>query len=152
MDNLQKVFEKFGFSDVRTLIASGNVLFDTETIDEEILREDIEEALLKQFGFTIPVILRTKDEIEILVKNDPFANVEIEQGARLQITFFAEEIDGKAPIEKEGFVIVYVGKREVASVVALSGKTTDLMAFVDKTFGKNSTTRNWNTVQKLLEK
>jgi uncharacterized protein (DUF1697 family) len=62
---------------------------------------------------------------------------------------FDQKIRGEFPIQKKGFTIVLLGERELGSMVYSTGKTTELMTFIDKTFGKNSTTRNLNTLQKL---
>lgn len=151
MEDLQQVFEAMGFTNIKTLIASGNVLFNTSENNEVVLTKGIEESLEKHVGFAIPVMLRTKEELENLIAEDPFKNIVVEQGTRLQITLFDSELNKVSPIQKKGFAVVYVGKRELGSVVYLTGKTTDLMTFIDKNFGKDSTTRNWNTLQKLLK-
>lgn len=151
MDDLQDVFLSHGFSAVKTLIASGNVIFETAETNEEKLRLEIENMLLQKFGFRIAVILRSKEALEKLVKSEPFKDAPQEKGVRLQITLFSENIKSFEPIKKDGFEIHVIGKRELASIVYPEGKTTDLMTFIDKTFGKNSTTRDWNTLLKLID-
>lgn len=151
MDDLQKVFEALGFTDIKTLIASGNVAFTALEIDEKDLQQKIEKALEKFFGFTILVILRTMDEIDKLIKVEPFKRIEIEPGIRLQITFFSADMKSTESIKNHDFLITIIDNRTLASVVYPNGKTTNLMTTIDKTFGKYSTTRNWNTIQKLLK-
>ncbi|HXS15318.1 MAG TPA: DUF1697 domain-containing protein [Candidatus Saccharimonadales bacterium] len=151
MQDLEQVFEQMGFINSKTLLASGNVLFDSIEKNEELLKKEIQEALQKQFGFSIPVVLRTKEEIVQLVKKRPFQYEVIENGMRLQITFFDKKVTGDFPIHEKGFTLFALGERELGSVIQPEGKTTELMTFIDKTFGKNSTTRNWNTLQKLTK-
>jgi uncharacterized protein (DUF1697 family) len=111
---------------------------------------EIEKILLEKFGFSIFVILRTKKEVESLIEKNTFNSENFEKGTRLQITLFSNDIKSSEVIKKEGFEIHVIGKRELASNVYPEGKTTELMTFIDKTFGKNSTTRNWNTILKLV--
>lgn len=151
MIDLQKAFEDLGFTQVRTLIASGNVLFESSEKNEEKLQEIIEKKLEIVFGFTILVILRSKKEIKDLIMHEPFKNSSQEKGTRFQITLFSGDIKSKENIKQEGFEILPIDKRTLASVVYPNGKTTELMTFVDKNFGKNSTTRNWNTLLKLID-
>ena len=150
MEDVQNVFVSHGFSTVKTLIASGNVLFASSEKDEKKLCSEIEKNLFDTFGFGIFVILKSKEEIESLIKKEPFGSGDFEKGTRLQITLFSEDITSSETIEKEGFEIHVVDKRTLASIVYPEGKTTELMTFIDKMFGRNSTTRNWNTIQKLV--
>lgn len=149
MEDLQNCFVSHGFSTVKTLIASGNVIFESDETDEEKLRHDIEEMLVKKLGFSIITILRKQKEVESLIKIKPFGSGNFPKGTRLHVTLFSDEIKSSEIIKKDGFEIHVVGTRELASIVYPEGKTTELMTFIDKTFGKNSTTRNWNTIQKL---
>jgi len=156
MGDLQKIFVDLGFTEVKTLIATGNVIFETDEQNEEVLRVKLETVLEKRFAFSIPVILRTKREIEKLLELNPFKEIATPSArndgskVRLQVTLFGHMINGRVPIKQNGFEIVYIGKRDIASIVYPDGKTTELMTYVDKIFGKNSTTRNWNTIQKLI--
>ena len=150
MEDLQNCFVSHGFSTVKTLIASGNVMFESEETNEEKLRVEIEKILLEKFNFSIFVILRMKKEVESLVKKYTFSSENFEKGTRLQITLFSNDIKSSEVIKKEEFEIHLLGKRELVSIVYPEGKTTELMTFIDKTFGKNSTTRNWNTILKLV--
>lgn len=149
MEDLQKTFEDLGFSDIKTLIASGNVVFATPETNEKVLQQKIEELLEKTFGFTIPVILRRKDEIEKLIEENPFKNIKIEPGTRLQMTLFSDAMKSQESIKNTEFMIRNIDNRTLAGIVYPNGKTTNLMTTIDRTFGKYSTTRNWNTILKL---
>lgn len=153
MGDLQHVFEELGFTQVKTLIASGNVFFASLENDREKLRKNIEEKLEKYFAFSIPVILRTREDVEDLVKQNPFYGISRsdEKGVRLQVTLFDHEITGEFPMHKNGFTMFLINKKALGSVVYPEGKTTELMTFIDKTFGKNATTRNWNTLVKIIK-
>src|SRR6187551_1759789 len=58
-DELQAIFEGCGFSDVKTVLASGNVVFSSDLVDEAVLQERIETALHDALGYTVNVMVRT---------------------------------------------------------------------------------------------
>ena len=69
MEALDRIFSSLRFKDVKTLIASGNVLFTGPAGDPTVR---IEKALLKGLGFEVPVMVRTLAGIEAILKADPF--------------------------------------------------------------------------------
>ena len=162
MADLRQAFKSWGFTNIRTLLASGNVLFEsdeTDTSDDaSSLQQSIEAGLAKTFGFDVAVIIRTLEEIQALVETDPFQEIEVTPNTRLYITFLSEKPTSDLPIPyqspEKNYQILAVSDREICSVLTLTDKmrTTDAMNILEKEFGKNITTRNWNTVLKLLEK
>ena len=66
---LKSAFEAMGFTEVKTLLASGNVLFDAKP--SKGLKAKIEAGLKEQFGFAIGTVLRSVDELEAMVASDP---------------------------------------------------------------------------------
>lgn len=155
MRDLKKALEDLGFTDVKTLLNSGNVVFSSTKKGLEVLTQQIEQKLENVFKFKIRVMVRTSDEIHSLVVSEPFKNIPVTPETRLYITFRADEAKSnlKIPYEspEKDFRILAVSKEEICSVLILSPKsgTVDLMSFIEKEFGKNVTTRNWNTVVKL---
>src|SRR5579862_9205844 len=91
MVELKKVFEDSGFSDVRTLLNSGNVVFSSTEKDVRVLTDKIEIRLEKEFTFHISVIVRTSDAIQSLVESDPFESIIVTSETRLYVTFFSEK-------------------------------------------------------------
>lgn len=156
MDELRKAFEAMGLSNVRTLLATGNVIFEASETDADALVGVIEAGLTKAFDHNVPVILRRLDHIRELVQSGPFDGVEVTKDTRLYVTFLSEKplhsLD--VPYESPGqdFTILQVSDGEVCSVLTLTEKfrTVDSMKILEKQFGKGITTRNWNTVNKLL--
>src|ERR1700694_4952258 len=71
-EKLRSVFEGLGFSNVHTIISSGNVIFESRSKDVSSLEIKIEKALLKQLGIKSPAYIRSKQELEHLIKKDPF--------------------------------------------------------------------------------
>ncbi len=100
------------------------------------------------------MIVRTLAEIQQMVADNPFANVEITKETRLNVSF----LGAKA---KEGIPVPYVSDDGSFSILALEDGalfsvldltrvgTLDAMAVIEKAWGKDVTTRNWNTVEKI---
>jgi len=155
-DALGKVFTGLGFENVKILIASGNVLFDAEATSESTLTKTVEHALEKALGFDVSVMLRSIPELQAMLDRDPFKGVEVTKQTRLYVTLLAEKTKStlKLPYASEDgrFRILSRSDREVYSVLALEegARTVDLMAILEKEYGKGATTRNWNTIQKAV--
>ena len=158
MADLQKAFESLGFRNVKTILASGNVLFAALKTPQSDLVQEIEEKLRETFGHEVGVLLRTIAGLRQLAAADPFKNIIVTPRTRLYVTFLSEKpktnlrIPYETPEKDCGIVCVTDG--EVCSFVVLSPDrgTTDLMNILEKQFGKKMTTRNWNTIAKILEK
>jgi len=157
MDELKRAFASLGFQGCTTLLASGNVLFETAEADRSVLVRAIEEALARTFGHEIGVALRTVQEIQKLADLEPFAAVEVTPQTRLYVTFLAAGTP-KHALRAGGtpgadFTIVRVTPGEVCIALTLSrtSGTPELMSYLDKALGRTVTTRNWNTVAKILK-
>jgi uncharacterized protein (DUF1697 family) len=157
MDDLRGVFESLGFTNVRTVLASGNVVFDSAGPSGADLPSLIEGALSRRYDRKIDVLLRTQSDIQALVDSRPFKEVEANPQTRLYVTFLghdSKKVTYRGPVgtKEGGFAILRVTDAEVCSAVTLSPEhhTTDLMKFLDREIGGNVTTRNWNTLLKIL--
>jgi uncharacterized protein (DUF1697 family) len=154
MQDLAKTFSGLGFKNVRTVLASGNVLFETPRTTVTTLERSISKALAATFGFDIDVLLRTREEIEKLVASAPFKGIRVTSQTRLYVTFLAERSKPLRPYRSANGQLKMFGGlgREVFSVVSLSGSagSVDLMKVIEQRFGRKVTTRNWNTVVRLL--
>ncbi|MDE1966763.1 MAG: DUF1697 domain-containing protein [Patescibacteria group bacterium] len=134
-DRLKAFFESLGFSRVRTVIGSGNVVFETAKKDPSAIEAAIERALPKELGFKSTAIVRSQREMEALVKKDPFKGIKDEEPNYLIVTFFKDR------------------KKELCTVIDLgSGRTPDFMRKIEKAHGKEITTRTWKTVGRILKK
>ena len=87
MARVREVLTEAGFEDVRTYIQSGNVFFDSKERSKAKLAKQLEGLLRDEFGFEIPVSLRTVRELEQLVASEPFAGVKVTDDIRLLVTF-----------------------------------------------------------------
>lgn len=157
MVELREVLEKMHFNNVRTLLNSGNVIFTTQQTSTKSLEKTIGETLKTNFGFPIPIIVREASVVQQLIDSRPFDKITVYKDIRLYVTFLKlslTEIDLEFPwvSEDQSFKIIHFTGTEVVSVLDLSQKkTTDAMKIIEKTFGKDVTTRNWNTVLKIAK-
>jgi len=133
-EKLKKVFESLGFENVATVIASGNVVFDSRSKNVAALEAKIERALPAQLGFKSTTIVRSCDELERLVKSKPFKNVKHEKPNYLVVTFFKAR------------------RKEVCDAFD-TRKTTgpEMMRVLGTTHGKEITTRTWKTIGRILK-
>jgi len=155
MSELKAAFESAGFRKAKTLLASGNVLFETAESDAAALTQKIEAQLKKKPGHDIGVILRSIEEIKKTVAANPFAGVKAAD-CKLYVTFLDRKSSGrfKTPYESalKDFRILSATEREVFCVTmpTAGGRFGDFTKVVEKEFGRKITTRNWNTVLKIL--
>ncbi|HTI68647.1 MAG TPA: DUF1697 domain-containing protein [Candidatus Limnocylindria bacterium] len=156
MADLKKLLEGLGYAKVKTLLASGNVTLEAGKADPVKLAAKLAGELRKAFGFEIPVLVRSRKELVALAKTEPFALVKVTPETRLYVTFLSEKPTatsrGEYTSDDGSFSILKVTDSEVCGVLDLSkgSGTVDAMVILEKRYGKNVTTRNWNTVQKLL--
>jgi uncharacterized protein (DUF1697 family) len=155
MDKLKGLFESLGFKNVKTILNSGNVIFEAPAKDTETLTRRIEDALSKAFSFEIDVVLRTYEQIIPLIESMPFKSVKVTSDTRLYVTFIsdADKHELKMPYtpKEMSFKVIALKDGSIFSVLTLSPNTgtVDLMDFLSKEFGKKITTRNWNTIEKV---
>lgn len=152
MGELKKQFGKLGFKNVKTVLASGNVIFDGEAEKLQLIPDHLD----KSFGFKIPVITIPFDKIEEIIKYDPFGKIEVTPKTRLYVTFLATEQKSNLSIpfttDDGSFSIIRQTGSFLFSVLDLEKTSTvDAMNILEKEFGKNITTRNYNTVQKIAK-
>ena len=154
MDLLTKYFVSLGHKDARTFIQSGNVIFTSKEKDAGALVDRIEKKLLKEVGYEVPAFLRSEAELEALVKLDPFKK--LKPDAKPYVTFLREELKIGFPhiSEKDGVKIWGARKTDLfcQALPLKGGKWGFPNVYIEKQFKVPATTRNWNTVTKILGK
>jgi len=151
MADAKKAFEALGFRDLKTIGASGNILFSSDDRRADNLESKIKSSL------NTAAIVRTVDALRALISSNPFKSVKVTDTTRLNVTFLSVPTQSKTPLAlpytspNKIFRVLNVTPTEIITVVDLStgGSTLDAMEFLDKQFGKGLTTRTWNTIQKL---
>ena len=146
MTDLTKLCTKAGFCDVKTYIASGNVVF-TSPGKEAVVKAALEQALEKYMKKPVQVALRTAKELEATIAANPFPKAE---PARLLVVFF-DEVLTKAALEgavtPTGEELAIKGRELFIHFPIGQGQSKLKLPI----FKKLGTGRNLNTVVKLAE-
>ncbi|HPE56696.1 MAG TPA: DUF1697 domain-containing protein [Bacteroidales bacterium] len=150
MSDLINHFEKMGFKNIKTILNSGNVVFEGNDKSPDQIPAHLEKA----FGFEIPVITVPFEQILQIIQMDPFKNIEVTPKTRLYLTFLPEPHNNPLEIpyssDDNSFQIIHQTATMLFSVLDLNKTgTVDAMKILEKAYGKNITTRNLNTVQKI---
>ncbi len=152
MQDLQKLFLSLGFTNIKTILASGNVVFEA-TENAEVIAKKIEQALQKLMNKEIIVIIRTLAELQELVKKEPFKKTS--PTAKKYATFLAKpvkKIRSSYFSEQEGFELLEINEYNVFSIAfpLANGRSGDPGSYVEKNYGV-CTTRNWNTIERIVK-
>ena len=152
---LREAFEKMGFTNVRTVIASGNVVFESRSKNASALETKIEAALPKLLGFRSTTIVRSAAEVDALLKKNPVKN-RVHGAQHYILVTFLKEHSAKLrtfPRTGDGYTILGVYRRELCiSIDREHARTPDVMLRLEKELGKAITSRTWNTVEKIAKK
>ncbi|WP_067692415.1 DUF1697 domain-containing protein [Nocardia jejuensis] len=158
-DKLRGVFEGLGFDKVSALLSSGNVVFRTDETDAAALETRIQQALTAELGIPGGTLLRTQDQLRALVDSDPFTGLTHGRETYLTVTFTRDPKAGmpKALSDAVGPTVTLLGYDKKAGALLsvidnTDPSTTGFMAVIEKTYGKDITTRTFLTVQKALKK
>lgn len=155
MERLRRTFETLQFTNVRTVLASGNVLFEAPAMPVATMEKKIEKALETRLGKNIAVFVRTLDSLQRLAASGPFKEARVAPETRLYVTFLRgrpvkQQVRSNSP---GGLRILHVSPGEVLSIItpAPGTRTIDLMQFLEKEFGDRITTRNYTTILRVLK-
>jgi uncharacterized protein (DUF1697 family) len=154
MAELRACCEQLGFTAVKTIVASGNVRF--ETADDSDLKARLEAGLAQCFEFPVKVILRSAAELEAMLASAPFAAVDPEADVALHVLLAdapltpPPKLDGlPAHIE-----VPRIDRRDIYFVAHRlpNGRYTEGLDQLDKLLPRGAlvTMRNWNTMLRLL--
>jgi uncharacterized protein (DUF1697 family) len=153
MAELKIAVEKCGFTNVRTFIQSGNVLFDSPKSTKAVVTV-LEKELSREFGMNLKVVVRTKADIESVLKHAP--KTWKKDDLRKYIAFVrapktAEDVVAEMQL-REGVDSADIGKGVVYMSTKLSGITkSGFTKLASKAIYKEITIRNYTTVKKLIE-
>lgn len=157
MSDLKSMFKAAGFTNVITVGASGNVAFDAPKSDSLKVTAEIEAALKQKWKRDIFVMVRSIDSLKNLEASQPFKSIKITPNTRLYITFLKDEPQDRLKLPytspEKNFRILKEFDLALISILEISPKikTPDVMLYMEKVYGKQMTTRNWNTIQKILK-
>ena len=151
MPALKAAFEAAGFTDVKTVLGSGNVVFDARVTSEEAIQERAEAAMHEQLGKAFLTIVRPVEQLRNLLATDPYKKFKVNPKAKRIVTFLRGRPSGriKLPVELYGARILTMKEGEIFSTYLPTPKGPVFMSLIEKTFGKELTTRTWDTIAKV---
>lgn len=152
-EKLRGVLEKLGFENVKTVINSGNVVFDSRSTSSNALEKKIEAAWPKELGFKSCTIIRSQEELKALYKRKPFKTNVHSPKNYLTVTFFKNHSSKLRTLPRKGpgFTVRGIFKREICTAVDTTHSgTPEMMRDFEKQFGKEMTTRTWKTLERIL--
>ncbi len=154
MPQLKRCFEAAGFVDVKTVLASGNLVFSAPAASEAVLAKQAEDAMTRGLVRSFPVIVRSLDALGKILASAPYKGFRLAPGAKRVVTFLKQPAQSKlkAPVELDGARILSVKGSEVFTAYVPSSRGAPFMILIERTFGKNVTTRTWDTIEKVASR
>jgi len=151
MPELKAAFEAAGFTDVKTVLSSGNVVFTAAKASESSLQRKAEAAMTQRLRRSFLTIVRPIDALRELLASDPYVAFGVAPDAKRIVTFLRARPAAKLdlPIELHGARILSMKNAEVFSAYVPTPKGPVFMTLIEKTFGKEVSTRTWETVAKV---
>lgn len=158
MNDLKQAFLDLGYIDVTTYVQSGNVVFQVEDGDtnEMLLKLQIEKQLKDVFHYDIPVTVLSPDNLKHTASQNPFLSAKNTTIDMLYISFLSDEpttehIDLLQSYQNE-IELLHFGEKVVYLLYRNGyGRAKITNNFIERKLQVSATTRNWKTVNKLIE-
>jgi uncharacterized protein (DUF1697 family) len=155
MDALKKMLESMGFQNVETYIQTGNVFVDSEDDNAASVGFKIKQEISKVFGHDVPVVMVSKEDLELCFKNNPYLKEKDCDTKKLYVAFISKELsllalnDLKISNFKPDEAAIDSSRIYIKYAVG-AGKTKLDQKYIEKKLNVVATVRNWNTVTTLL--
>lgn len=154
MADLKALAESLGLSEARTLLQSGNLLFQSKTKSGAALEKQLEGALAKELGLKTPVIVRSATEWRAAIDANPFTKEAKSDPSHLVVMALKSKIEKAALAALTAAIVgrerVKTAGQELYAVYPDGiGESKLTAALIEKKLGVSGTARNWNTVQKI---
>jgi len=153
MPELKAAFESAGFTNVRTVLGSGNVVFDADGHDVAALEAQAEAAMSRELGRSFYTIIRSRAELEALLAADTHGEHGIPAEAKRMVSFFRSTPTPRVELPlAENFASVFLVRgREAFTAYVPRENDPVFMRLIEKAFGKDVTTRTLDTVAKCAK-
>ncbi|WP_224240092.1 DUF1697 domain-containing protein [Hyalangium gracile] len=155
MAQLRKVLEGLGYTDVATLLQSGNAVFTSKEKSPAKLIKQIEAGIVEGFGFEVSIILRTRDELAAVIDANPLPGAD-DAPTQFTVTFLSDVPDAKRIQQIDAAAYLpdefrWTGREIYARFPNGMARSKLATLLSGLRLGVTPTARNWNTVKKLLE-
>ena len=154
MMDLQASFKELGFDKVRSYLQSGNIIFESSDSHCPSVIKKVKDKLLEDFGFSIPLLVKTPGDLNKIINNNPFLKKRGIDSAKLHVSFLSESPLNGALKElndiETGKDIFHCLRTEIYLYCPDGyGRTKLSNNFLEKVLSVEATTRNWKTVNEL---
>jgi uncharacterized protein (DUF1697 family) len=156
MDVLKNMLEKIGFQHVETYMQSGNVFLESDDKNLQSVGFTIKQEIVKQLGFDVPTIVINKSDLEKCLTNNPFFKEKDVDTKKLYVAFISKELNNNAlndlKISQFKPDEAYIDANRIYMKLETGvGNTRLTQKYIEKKLNVTATSRNWNTVNKLIE-
>ncbi len=150
MADLRQALERGGFAEVTTVRSSGNVVFTTAQRSVAAVEAAVEQAIAAGLGRTFGVFARPTTALRKLLDSDPFSGFTLPHDAKRVVTFLRQAPSGvpPLPIELGGARILTVSGTHALSAYVPTPGDPAFMRLIERTLGRDVTTRTWDTIEK----
>ncbi|WP_291868684.1 DUF1697 domain-containing protein [Maribacter sp.] len=156
MADLRFLLEKEGFTNVKTYIQSGNVIFSGKEEESTKLEHQIRALIKNNYKFEVPVLVKTAEQIKAILAKNPYKDTEDLTNNKIYFVLLKETpnvenitVLSSIPFDNEKLVIT---PNCVYLRCALgAGKAKCTNNFIENKLKVSATTRNYKTMQKVLE-
>ena len=152
MADLKRAFERAGFTDVKTILGSGNVVFTAPSAKPGSLERRAEAAMQAELGRTFMTIVRPVDALRAILDSNPYRSFKLAPESKRVVTFLraGSEAKVKLPLEEDGARVLVVMGSEGFSAYTRTSTGPVFMKLIERSFGKDQTTRTWETIEKVV--
>jgi uncharacterized protein (DUF1697 family) len=155
MKDLRDLYEALGMKKVRTYLQSGNVVFESDEENPDVLTRTIEKGIKQNSDLEVKVLLRTTEELESVIDNNPFLQEENINPERLYVTFLSSSPESArmkgVPTQDKKDRFIISNEEIYLHCPDGYGRTKLSNDFFERKLKLTATTRNWKTVNALRD-
>ncbi|MBI5033060.1 MAG: DUF1697 domain-containing protein [Chloroflexi bacterium] len=157
MEQLRQLFESLGLTNVETVIASGNVVFESKTKNTQALEKKIEATLNQALGYAVATFIRSDSELATIANYQPFPVSKVAKALAFNVAFLSTAPDETAIQKLMGLQNAiddfHVHRREVYWLCRKKQSDSKFSnAVLEKTLKQPSTLRGIDTLKRIAEK
>jgi len=156
MADLRELYASLGFRNVRTLLQTGNVIFETEETDLALVKERLETGIYAAFGFDVQVIMRSPAVFKTIFNRQPFTDEQLEEPRKIAVVFLpdAPSLEAVEDLRKNNPGREFIGADgSELFIFYTDGQARSKLdnSRIERALGLHSTVRNWNTCNRILK-
>jgi uncharacterized protein (DUF1697 family) len=156
MEALRAAIAELQLQNISTYIQSGNVIFESEEKDKRKLEKQIADKVFARFGFEVSVFVFEPADLEQAIAENPFYARTTPDSVQPYVGFMSDipnstTVNFLKTVDFKGDEFTVVGKTIFFWYAKSAGDTKLTNALIEKKFGVRSTSRNWKTINKLIE-